>query len=156
MGRNAQKTYLFFIVFVEMAGILSGLLSRAGMQGYEEIMGNFLRLPVIAFPVVWTVLYALLGIGAARIWMSSSSQYRMIALLFFLLQMAVHFFWSPIFFCLQAFGGALLWLFLLWIMITLMILSYRKVDRMAAWLQFPYLMWVTFCGYLNYIAWVLN
>lgn len=156
MGRNAQKTYIFFIVFVEAAGIISGLLSRTGIQAYEEIMGFLMYLPTVVFPVVWTMLYVLMGIGAARVWLSSSSSHRITALLAFLLQMMVHFFWCPIFFFLQAFGWALLWLVLLWILIVLMILSYRKIDRLAAWLQFPYLMWVTFSGYLNYIAWVLN
>lgn len=155
MGGKAWKAYVFFIVFAEAAGFLSGLLSRTGIQGYEDIMGNFLCLPAFVFPIAWTALYVLMGIGAARIWLASS-QNRITALLFFLLQMVVHFFWSPIFFCLQAFGWALLWLSLLWLLIALMILSYRKVDRLAAWLQFPYLMWVTFCGHLNYIAWVLN
>ncbi|MEG0754671.1 MAG: TspO/MBR family protein, partial [Angelakisella sp.] len=67
-----------------------------------------------------------------------------------------NFFWSIFFFNLQAFGFSFLWLVLLWVLIVLMILSYRKGDKLAAWLQVPYLLWVTFAGYLNYATWLLN
>ena len=67
-----------------------------------------------------------------------------------------NFFWSIIFFNLQAFGFALLWLLVLWGLILLMILSFRKTDAPAAWLQVPYLLWVTFAAYLNFGVWMLN
>ena len=63
---------------------------------------------------------------------------------------------SPIFFNLQAFGFALLWLSALWVMILMMIDAFRKVDRPAALLQIPYLLWVSFAAYLNFGVWRLN
>lgn len=140
----------------EITGVVSGLISRNGIQNYEEIMGSQLTPPAILFPIVWTILYALMGIGAARIWLSSPSSTRMAGLVIFFLQLAVNFLWSPIFFGLQAFGFALAWILLLWVLILLMIRSYWQVDKAAAVLQLPYLLWVTFAAYLNYIAWVLN
>lgn len=156
MKRQDWKVYIIFILLTEAVGIISGLLSRNGIQEYEEIMGSVLTPPAILFPIVWTILYLLQGIGATRIRLSSSSHSRIPGLLVFIFQLMVNFLWSPIFFNLQAFGWALLWLMLLWVLIVLMILLYRKNDRIAAWLQFPYLIWVSFAGYLNYIAWVLN
>ena len=72
------------------------------------------------------------------------------------MQLVVNFFWSPIFFNAQAYGFALLWLLLLWILVFLMILSFRKTDPLAARLQLPYLLWLTFAAYLNAGVWYLN
>ena len=112
--------------------------------------------PAIVFPIVWAILYALMGFGAARIYLSEPSEARSSSLHLYLIQLAVNFFWSIIFFNLQSFGGALIWLIALWALILWMILSFRKVDPLAAWLQIPYLIWVTFAGYLNAGVWLLN
>ena len=112
--------------------------------------------PALVFPIVWTILYALMGIGAARIWLLPASRERTVSLRLFLIQLAVNFFWSIIFFNLQAFLFAFLWLVLLWILIVWMTLSFRELDRPAALLQLPYLLWVAFAGYLNFGVWMLN
>lgn len=78
-----------------------------------------------------------MGIGAARIYLAPASDARSRSLLLFLVQLVFNFFWSIIFFNLQAFGFAFLWLIALWVLILLMILSFRKVDKPAAWLQIP-------------------
>ena len=78
------------------------------------------------------------------------------ALAVFLLQLLFNFFWSIIFFNLQAFGFALLWLAALWGLLLWMILSFARVEKTAALLQIPYLLWVTFALYLNAGVWVLN
>ena len=74
----------------------------------------------------------------------------------FVAQLIVNFFWSPIFFNAQAFGLAFGWLMVLWVLVLAMILTFRKVDRLAAWLQLPYLAWLTFAAYLSYGVWMLN
>jgi tryptophan-rich sensory protein len=108
------------------------------------------------FPIVWGILYALMGIGAARISMTPPSPERSQGLNLFIAQLVVNFFWSLIFFNAQAFGFALLWLVLLWVLVLWMILTFRKTDPLAAWLQIPYLLWLTFAAYLNYSVWQLN
>lgn len=70
--------------------------------------------------------------------------------------MAFNFFWSFLFFQFQAFGGALIWLLVLWALILGMIFAFHRVDPPAAWLQLPYLLWVTFAAYLNFGVWQLN
>lgn len=108
------------------------------------------------FPVVWSILYALMGIGAARIYLSPLSGSRSLGLNLFIIQLVINFFWSPVFFNLQAFGFAFLWLLLLWAAVLWMSLVFRKTDPLAAKLQIPYLFWLTFAGYLNLGVWFLN
>ena len=72
------------------------------------------------------------------------------------MQLGVNFLWPLIFFNLQAFGPAFLWLVLLWVLIVRMLLSFREIDRTAAALLLPYLLWVGFAGYLNLGVWLLN
>jgi len=151
-----KKTYIFFIVLCETVGVISGLLSMAGMRGFDDVMQSELTPPGIVFPIVWFVLYALMGIGAARIRLAEESLEQVKALLTFSLQLAVNFFWSIIFFDLQAFQFAFWWLVILWVLIILMITAYHKVDKLAAYIQIPYLLWVTFAGYLTYMTWMMN
>ena len=75
---------------------------------------------------------------------------------FFGVQLAANFLWSLVFFNLQAFGFAFFWLIVLWVLILIMTLLFARVDRIAAWLQLPYLLWVIFAGYLNCLTWLLN
>ena len=151
------KTYLFWTVLAEAVGALAGFLTRKGTKLYKyTIVKPPLSPPGIIFPIVWSILYALMGIGAAQIYLAPESKERHTALNVFVAQLIVNFFWSLIFFNAQAFGFALLWLILLWILVLWMILAFRKVDRCAALLQIPYLLWVTFAAYLNWGVWRLN
>ena len=72
------------------------------------------------------------------------------------MQLAANFLWSPLFFRWQLFGWALLCLIVLWLLVLSMILTFAQTSRTAALLQLPYLLWVTFAGYLNYVVWQLN
>lgn len=96
-----------------------------------------------------------MGIGAARIYLSDKPGWKQ-ALIIFGVQLAVNFLWSLLFFNLQALGFSFIWLIVLWVLIILMIISFWKIDRPAALLQIPYLLWVAFAGYLNCAIWILN
>lgn len=151
------KIYLAWIGFTEAVGGLSGWLIRDGVKLYNAtITQPPFSPPSLVFPIVWGILYALMGIGAARVFMAHDSMARLRALIVFLVQLGFNFFWSIIFFNLQAFGPAFFWLITLWIMIIAMIALFRKVDKPAGRLQVPYLLWVTFAAYLNYGVWRLN
>ena len=151
------KLYGFWILLAEAVGALSGWLSREGTAAFSEIAAQPpLSPPGILFPIVWGILYLLMGISAARIYQSPPSLSRSRGLNLWIIQLVVNFIWSPIFFNAQAYGFALLWLLLLWILVLLMILSFRKIDPLAAWLQLPYLLWLTFAAYLNAGVWYLN
>ena len=156
MKRN-WKPYLFWILLAEAVGALSGWLTRAASKAYSEtILKPPLSPPGWVFPVVWTILFALMGIGAARVSLSEPSAKRSLGLNLFVAQLVVNFFWSPVFFNLQAFGFAFFWLLLLWGLVLAMILVFRKTDPTAAKLQIPYLIWLTFAAYLNLGVWYLN
>ena len=157
MKKSNWKVYAFWIVLAEAIGALSGWLTRKGVKVYNATVEQPpLSPPSIVFPIVWGILFVLMGIGAARIYLAPASNARSRSLLLFLVQLVFNFFWSIIFFNWQAFGFASLWLIALWVLILLMILSFRKVDKPAAWLQIPYLLWVTFAAYLNFGVWLLN
>lgn len=157
MKNRALKSYAFWILFSEAVGILSALLTRNEIRIFSAtVQQPPLTPPGIVFPIVWTILFALMGIGAARVYLSEASADRTRSLLLFILQLLFNFFWSIIFFNLQSYGFALIWLMTLWLLILLMILSFSKVDKLAAWFQLPYLLWVSFALYLNFGVWLLN
>jgi tryptophan-rich sensory protein len=99
----------------EAVGALSGWLTRAGTELFQATVRQPpLSPPGAVFPIVWAVLYALMGAGAARIWTARASGNRSRALALYLIQLFFNFFWSVIFFNFQRFDLALLWLIALW------------------------------------------
>jgi len=155
--KKIWKSYIPWILLTEAVGGLSGWLTRDAMESYmQTIRQPPLSPPGWVFPIAWTILYALMGIGAARVAQTQPSKERSLGLNLFIVQLVVNFFWSPIFFNAQAFGFALLWLLLLWILVLWMILSFRETDPLAAKLQIPYLIWLIFAAYLNSGVWFLN
>ncbi len=157
MKKSVWKVYGIWILFAEAVGALSGWLTREGAKTYvRTVKKPPLSPPAAVFPVVWSILFLLMGIGAARIYLDSPSDSRTRSLRLFLIQLAFNFFWSIIFFNQRKFGAAFLWLMILWGLIFRMIVSYGRTDRTAAQLQLPYLLWVTFAAYLNFGVWILN
>lgn len=157
MKQIKWKAYAFWIGLSLGVGALSGLLSTPGMEGFQDAVRQPpLSPPGFLFPVVWTVLYVLMGVGAARIWLSPPSELRSRGINLFIAQLVVNFFWSLIFFNARSFPLAFLWLLLLWGLVAWMIVTFRRVDTQAARLQLPYLLWLTFAAYLSAGVWVLN
>ena len=155
--RKQWKPIILSILVAEAVGALSGFLTREGMKLFTDAVAQPpLSPPPLLFPIVWTVLYALMGYGSARIWLSTPSPDRSRALNLYAIQLVVNFFWSLIFFNAQAFGFAFFWLLLLWVLVLLMILAFDKIDPLSAKLQVPYLIWLTFAAYLNLGVWYLN
>lgn len=157
MNWKKLKPYIIWVLLAEGVGLLAGLLTSDATKIYANtIIKPPLAPPAILFPIVWTVLYALMGIGAARVATSPNRKPDNFVLNIFIVQLIVNFFWSLIFFNAQAFGFAAIWLVLLWVLVVIMIFAFWKVDRLAAWLQIPYLIWLTFAAYLNFAVYLLN
>lgn len=156
MKNQKLRVYAIAILIPEAVGALAGLLTREGIQNFQNVPQSALTPPGIVFPIVWTILYALMGISLARVWLAEESGARTRGLSLFLFQLIFNFFWSIFFFNMGAYGFSFLWILGLWVLIGLMILSFYKVDKIAAWLQVPYFLWVTFAAYLNYAVWQLN
>ena len=155
---NKIKPYVISVLIALGVGALSALITRGSMNIYDRIVMPPLAPPGFLFPIVWTVLYTLMGISSARIYLKGREEGALVGdnLKVYALQLVVNFFWSIIFFDLQAVQFAFWWLILLWILIIIMIALYLRCDKLAAWLQIPYFLWVTFAGYLTYMAWMMN
>jgi tryptophan-rich sensory protein len=151
------KPYTIAILATEAVGALSSFLTKDGVKIYNtSVMKPALSPPPLVFPIVWAILYALMGIGVTRVYLSRSSRSRTAGIRLYLIQLGFNFLWSIIYFNLQAFGFAFFWLLILWGLIVWMTLTFYEVDHIAAYLQIPYLLWVLFAGYLNYGVWMLN
>jgi tryptophan-rich sensory protein len=151
------KIYAFWIGLSEVVGAVSGFLSMDCMRSFKDTVAQPpLSPPGWVFPVAWTLLYALMGISAARIYLAPASRERSRGLNLYVAQLTVNFFWSLIFFNAQAFGFAFLWLLILWALVLWMILTFASTDATASRLQLPYLLWLTFAAYLNWAIWIGN
>lgn len=150
---------LGFVLFPLLAlgvGALSGYLSQPGLTAvYPYLEKSSLTPPGYVFPVVWTVLYLLMGFGLALV-VKRGGREAGTAALFWVLQLALNFSWSLLFFGSGTYFEALLCLGLLWFVLLLMILAFHTVRPLAAWMQIPYFLWVSFAGYLNLVVWQLN
>lgn len=156
MNRSKAKTYGISVAAALITGVLSALFTVMGIEKYAAAEKPALTPPDIVFPIVWTVLFTLMGISSARIWIASEKRQRNGGLLLYILQLSANFIWSIIFFNFQAYGFAFFWIILLWLLILLMIISFSKTDKLAAYLQIPYLLWVSFAAYLNFMIWMMN
>ena len=152
------KTYLIAILIPLAVGGLAALLTRGNMMLFDEIVKPPLAPPPILFPIVWTVLYILMGIGSARVYLKKDTMPREAtnALRTYALQLFFNFFWSLIFFNLRTFLFAFIWLIALWGLIIVMLFEFYKIDKPAAIINIPYLLWVTFAAYLNLAIYILN
>ena len=157
MKKVRWKNYALWVALCEAVGGLSGWLTRAGAQAYQATAAHPpLSPPGIVFPIAWCILFALMGLGAARIAACAPSRKKRRAMALFFVQLGFNFLWSILFFNLGAYALAWFWLLALWALILAMILTFRGLDRWAARLQIPYLLWVSFAAYLNLGAWLLN
>ncbi len=155
---NKIKPYVISIAIALAVGGLSALLTSGNMDLYSDIVQPPLAPPAILFPVVWTVLYILMGIGAAMAYNEIQSKPKEVAraLIVYAVNLFLNFFWSIIFFNMRAFLFSFVWLILLWITIIIMIVKFYQIKPAAGLLQIPYLIWVTFAGYLNFAIFLLN
>ena len=135
-------------------GVLSSILTIGNMNIYSEI-NTIISPPKILFPIVWTILYILMGISSYIVY-KSKSKYRFDALLIYVCQLIVNFFWSIIFFNLRNFLLAFIFILVLDILVILMIYYFYKVSKKAGILQIPYLLWIIFATILTYQIYLLN
>ena len=152
------KSYIISVLIALGVGGLSAFATRNSMDIYRDIITPPLSPPGILFPIVWTILFILMGISAAMIYndKGASDREKESALFTYALSLAVNFFWSIIFFNMRAYLFAFIWLVLLLFLIVRTIMKYYKINPLAALLQIPYLLWVSFAGYLTLAIWILN
>ncbi len=155
--KKSIKNIIIWVIASEAVGLLAGILSRNAVQFYgQTAIKPPLSPPDWLFPVVWTVLYALMGIGAGLVASQTPDTERNRGLNLMVAQLIVNFFWPLLFFNAGAYGLALLWILLLLVLVIWMTLEFRKVSPLAAYLQIPYILWLLFATYLNAGVWYLN
>ena len=155
--KRKWKTLILCLLLPVAVGALSALLSRNGMRNFSQLEQPPLSPPAWLFPVVWTVLYLLMGLASWLVLESGKPEGTVTkALQWYGAQLAANFFWSIIFFRLELYLTAFLWLILLWVLILGTLLRFRRIQISAGRLLVPYLAWVTFAGYLNLGIWILN
>ena len=152
------KPYIISIAIALGTGALAAFLTRNNMNIYDRInKPSFAPAPII-FPIAWTILYTLMGISSALIWQQRKKQPVLAAdaLFAYIIQLFLNFTWNLIFFNLQNYLFAFIWIIILWIVIFIMIIRFYKVSPLASHLQIPYLIWVSFAGYLNLMIYLIN
>ncbi len=152
------KPFIVSVVAALAVGGLSAAVTSGSMDIYSKINRPPLSPPSILFPIVWTILFTLMGISAAIVWQFRNEKHDIarIALIVYGVNLAVNFIWSLIFFNMQAYLFAFIWILLLLAVIVAMIILFKQVSPLAAYLQFPYLLWVAFAAYLNFAIYLLN
>lgn len=137
-------------------GGLSALITRNDMDVYSELNVPPLAPPSWLFPVVWTIIYILMGISLYLVRVKNTNRDKTSAYIAFAVQLFLNFIWSPIFFSAKAYTAAFVVLVLMWIAVIWMMVLFFRIDRRAAYLNILYLLWITFAGYLNLAIAILN
>lgn len=154
MNIKNKSALIIFILIPLAAGSLSALLS-GNSAAYLALNKPPLSPPSFLFPIVWTILYILMGISSYIIYESEDPEKNKALRLYFI-QLFFNFFWSIFFFGFSMYLFAFLWLLVLIILIALMIYQFHKISPVAAYLQIPYLIWCLFAAYLNFMIYQLN
>jgi tryptophan-rich sensory protein len=156
---SARSLFVLALSFAACFAVaaLGGAITAGPVKSwYPTLAKSVLTPPPVAFPIVWNILYALMALAAWRVWRAAGTQAARGALALFGLQLALNLGWSWLFFGRQQPGWALAELGLLWLAIAACTAAFARHDRIAALLLAPYLLWVSFAGYLNATIWLLN
>jgi tryptophan-rich sensory protein len=137
-------------------GGLSAWLTRNSMESFDNLTKPPLSPPGWLFPIVWSILFVLMGIASYLVLVSDKPARSKTALTVYGIQLAFNFFWSIIFFNFEMYLFAFIWLMILWLLIILTTVLFWRIDKRAGYLMLPYLVWVTFAAYLNFGIYLLN
>ena len=157
MKKIKWQNLIIAVIIPLLVGGLSALLTRGGMKDFETVSKPFLTPPSWLFPVAWSIFYILMGIASYIIFTQAEHRDKVpAALTSYGVQLLVNFFWSILFFNLKVYLLSFAWLVLLWVLIIMTMASFGKISKNAELLLLPYLLWVSFAGYLNFGVYILN
>ena len=146
------------IIVCELVGIIGSIFTSMSITDwYADLVKPKLAPPNWIFAPVWTILFVLMGVAAFLVWKKGLDRKDVkIALGIFVGQLVLNTLWSIIFFGLRSPGSAFIEIIFLWVAILATIISFARISRPAAWLLVPYILWVGFASYLNFMIWMLN
>jgi len=151
------KSLIISVFIPLLVGGLAALITKDSFSSFESAQKPPLTPPAWLFPVVWSILYVLMGIASYLILqIKNSGDEKINAFIFYALQLMFNFFWPILFFGFQAYFIAFVWLILLWGLILITSVKFYKLSKPAGYLMIPYFLWVTFAGYLNFAVFLLN
>lgn len=150
---NKFKTYFKAILIPILVGGIVGFFI-SGSIDYNSLEKPFLSPPSITFPIVWTILYILMGISYAILESNSLVNSKINSIYY--LQLFFNALWPIAFFLLKWRLFAFIWIIILAVLIIIMIARFYEKQKTAAWLQVPYLLWALFATYLNFGVYLLN
>ena len=147
------KIYIKSILIPIIIGAVVGLIMSKTMD-YEILEKPFLSPPAIVFPIVWTILYILMGVSYAIL--KTKGKLEDDVKLIYYLQLFVNALWSIFFFVFKWRLFAFIWLILLIVLVIIMIFKFYTKNKLSGLLQLPYLLWILFASYLNLFIYILN
>ena len=163
MKKFKSVEFIISILIPLLVGGLSAFLTKDAMMVFNTIKKPPLAPPGILFPIVWTILYILMGIAKYFLYnldeqklSGKQIKLRNYTLVIYGFQLFLNFFWSIIFFKFSMYKFAFVWLVVLWVLVFIFIKNAMKLNKAAAYLMIPYLLWMTFAGYLNIMIAILN
>lgn len=156
MNPSFSLKFLLSLLLCVGGGILTGFFTQYGLkEWYPTLVKSSGTPPNFVFPVVWTVLYAMMALSLALVW-DNSSKKKLSAYLAFFTQLFLNFIWSWLFFYLRRPDLSLIDIFALWLSIGATIYFFSKHSRLASLLLIPYLIWVSYAAYLNFFIYLHN
>ena len=148
---------LVSIILPLSIGAVAGIFTTKAIPGWFATLNNpSFAPPNWLFGPVWTTLYLVMGISLFQIWILDAGNERNKAIFVFMLQLLFNFTWSFLFFYFNKIGLALIDIIVLWMSIVLMLLQFYRLKPMAAYINIPYLLWVSFAMVLNSAYYILN
>ena len=159
MTRKKILSIAFCVSLPLIIGIFSGFVTRNEMGNgtwYQSLAKPSFNPPAFIFAPVWTILYLLMGISLFRIWNKKQDPNRKNGLIIFAVQLFFNFWWSILFFRYHLLQVSIIDIAILWVCILWMIILFKKIDPLAAYIQLPYLTWVSFATVLNAAIVYLN
>lgn len=160
MKKNNIVTLIIAIIIPLVVGGMSSFLTKDAMMIFDSVKKPPLSPPRILFPIVWTILYVMMGVSSYLIYKEKDNVnvkgLVKSTLIIYGVQLFFNFFWSILFFKYSLYMVAFIWLVILWILVFVFIKNALKINKIASYLMIPYLIWMTFAGYLNIMIAILN
>ena len=149
---------VFAIIGYTAVTIFVNIMYAWTLYIYNEINNPPLSPPGWLFPIVWGILYILMGVSSCIVYINKDRDIdsAVSGIRFYAISLIFNFVWSIIFFNLRMFLLAFIWLLALLFLIILTIVKYKRISPIASYLQIPYCLWVAFAGYLTLGTYLLN
>lgn len=142
--------FIIAVLIPLLVGIVSAMISSKGMAMYGTMSKPPLSPPAWVFPVAWTILYIMMGIASYFVFVSDAdSKLKMMALLIYIIQLAMNFMWSIVFFNWKLYLVAFVWLIVMWGLVIICAFRFYGINKAAGYMMIPYIVWLTFAAYLN-------